>query len=429
MARLPINGENDWGDVLNDYLLTSHNSDGTLKKEAVAAASIAQSPPPASVAAYANGLPLFNVEDYGAVGDGRTDDYNAILAAWNAMLASASGGCLFFPRPVIYRIDAGAPGRLTADSNGSYALFRLPYIARDSARLSFGVVGVGMPYSPRGDNKRAPATASMLTVGYATSFAWSEAKGLPAIFGAPDYDKAPLRGGERYTNVHFIADGIIVRQPTDPSLCAINVEACAAATIGSVAFDVTAPLDDIPEPTHATGAALLLPVKGSGAVKADAIVATGYYAGVPYTEHVHIGSAIIRRCKVAVPFRRSAVHAGHITTLTIAQCPWGFAGYDPSRGVVAVPTTCTVKVDCCDFEDDSTGAAAWTYAPAGGAHFYDPNNCLDGLIWAGRNDVDGSGRTDAMWVTGATHFSIFGLFGFTMTGSERIDASAHIPTN
>lgn len=37
MARLPVPGsdENTWGDVLNDFLSTSHNADGTLKQAAL----------------------------------------------------------------------------------------------------------------------------------------------------------------------------------------------------------------------------------------------------------------------------------------------------------------------------------------------------------------------------------------------------------
>lgn len=38
MARLPIPGgdEGKWGNILNEYLLTSHNPDGTLKTVGVA---------------------------------------------------------------------------------------------------------------------------------------------------------------------------------------------------------------------------------------------------------------------------------------------------------------------------------------------------------------------------------------------------------
>ena len=38
MSRLPVSNETNWGNVLNDYLLTSHGTDGTLKQAAVVGA-------------------------------------------------------------------------------------------------------------------------------------------------------------------------------------------------------------------------------------------------------------------------------------------------------------------------------------------------------------------------------------------------------
>lgn len=80
MARLPIPGSdaNTWGDVLNDFLLQSHNADGTLKSGAL--------------------LPglVFNVKDYGATGSGSADDTAAINAAI-AAANTAGGGTVFFP--------------------------------------------------------------------------------------------------------------------------------------------------------------------------------------------------------------------------------------------------------------------------------------------------------------------------------------------
>lgn len=81
MARLPsIGGDNgSWGTVLNEFLSVGMNSDGTLK----------------------NVLGTFNVKEYGAKGDGTTNDISAI----NAAIVAAESGIIYFP-PGIYAIDS-----------------------------------------------------------------------------------------------------------------------------------------------------------------------------------------------------------------------------------------------------------------------------------------------------------------------------------
>lgn len=120
MPRLPIPGGdlNQWGDVLNEYLRVSHAEDGSLK-------SIDQS--------VVNGLTTTltrmlqkdvlacNVKDYGATGNGSTDDTTAIRAAITA--ARAGSQKVFFP-PGTYKISGaldvggGSPGGLTVFGNG-----------------------------------------------------------------------------------------------------------------------------------------------------------------------------------------------------------------------------------------------------------------------------------------------------------------------
>src|SRR3989338_2706003 len=74
-ARLPTVGGDggNWGNVLNEFLEVGHRSDGTLKGV----------------------VDVVNVKDYGAVGDGVTDDTEAIQAAFNSF--TDKYGTLYFP--------------------------------------------------------------------------------------------------------------------------------------------------------------------------------------------------------------------------------------------------------------------------------------------------------------------------------------------
>ncbi|OGM25780.1 hypothetical protein A3A76_01610 [Candidatus Woesebacteria bacterium RIFCSPLOWO2_01_FULL_39_23] len=85
MARLPTVGgdSGSWGTVLNEFLTVAHDSDGTLKY-------------------------ILNVTDYGAVGDGLTNDTAALQAAINA--ASAAGKRLYVPAGTYLFTTLSIPG-------------------------------------------------------------------------------------------------------------------------------------------------------------------------------------------------------------------------------------------------------------------------------------------------------------------------------
>ena len=74
MARLPSPGGDtgNWGNVLNDFLSVSHNTDGTNKW-------------------------VFNVREHGAKGDGVVDDTKAIQDLINKVRSTRNGGIEFSP--------------------------------------------------------------------------------------------------------------------------------------------------------------------------------------------------------------------------------------------------------------------------------------------------------------------------------------------
>lgn len=118
MARLPVPGGDNgrWGDILNQYLRVAHDETGALQPLALNTLqpSIQASLGKADSAAQRSELAC-NVKNYGAKGDGSTDDTAAIRAAITA--AKSTTQHVFFPAGTYMisgplQVGGGFPGGL-----------------------------------------------------------------------------------------------------------------------------------------------------------------------------------------------------------------------------------------------------------------------------------------------------------------------------
>lgn len=361
-------------------------------------------------------VPLFNVENYGAVGDGTTDDYAAFLAAWNAGIATGASFLLMMPRAVEYRVSV--VGRLGHSGDGQYAVFPIPRqpAGAGNPKLLIGLVGPGQAMSGRlfsGGDPTDPVTDSaVIKVTYASPFVWSTSYGMPSLFGGPDAD---FNGAT--ANVHWYTQGVTIRQPANPSLCNINLEGVATCNVVDYMADTTGDQDTTPQPAYPTGAAILWPRNGNAAVLlGGAVGAWGYFAGVGFGEHLNLGFAYALRCRIAHPIRRGMGHAATIRWTTTEECQYVIAGYDPSDriGVVGVPSggddpTIAMWLSLEDYGYPS--GTPWYYATLSGTDIYDPSNNLRGIVWFERSDAapGGDGPTTTIIGRGGSHLTCISL--------------------
>lgn len=284
------------------------------------------------------GLKLYDVEaaEYGAVGDGVTDDYDAFRLAHQDMLSQGHLGAVFCPRIARYRLDLDVPGRLVVSPDKARAFFPYPMRSRAAGveKAVYGIVGVGEPETERaaelGGTPTQVNTASAIIADYSGVFTWSPTEGLPCVFGGPDADMTDNTGND-FSNIHLVLRNVILRNSDNPSLTMVNAEQMSTCEVERVRIDVIPVLDQATLCTHPTGGSLLLPRSNNNpVVRLLRFIVVGHYTGVPLTEHLYADVVTALRCTIGCFTRRPNSHPLLVLKLLTEQCPWGIAGWNPS---------------------------------------------------------------------------------------------------
>jgi hypothetical protein len=323
------------------------------------------------ITAAANGtaggsdLGWFNVEDYGAVHDGTTDDRGAIQDAIDACEA-AGGGTVYFPQGV-YVVNGALQD--TGRSNSQILLPRRDY--GDTEAISITLRGA-FPPPPIASVVGATPLANNHSVLKGTL---NTASGTsPALIGA----WGPVGTFGNFTNILLKVVDLGISMPADPALTACNFAYVAGVDIDNVLIDAGSfDVAGLAQQTTAASFGLMTPANNNGAyVRLGALNIIGFYNGLDVSEHCTGQQVSVWGCRNAVTFRATN-HASHFQRLMAVHCQnvLVFTGGVHATRIEqlniehAASGTWVTTYDLSDASNYARGSVHWHAALAGtGAH-------------------------------------------------------------
>ncbi len=498
MSRLPVSGSDNgvWGDVLNDFLLVEHNSDGTLKSagtlaskandsavvhntgnETIAGIKTFSSAPVvpsgafpesaianlatdlsarlkyrgawAASTAYAvndlitfsgtcyvvtnaftsgTGFNLtnlnalvnqpgrFNVQAYGAKGDGTTDDTtainNAVSAAFAAGVANGTYYAeIYFP-PAVYLIAGNPTTGGTTYGSAQIPLpiieandFGSPAVAQQKFTLVFkGTIDATALYHW---NQSVPQQSGAVLRTTYDAGATQPATGAVSVLGGPNPQGGGVSGHQygagtnRWNNMLVVVDGITIEVPQNGNISGFDFQGVAEANVISASVlarstGVGAPAK--PAPNWSFG--LYMPQTNNNDIcNIDHYSCEGLVYGLIIQEHAQVNSIQLINCFDGLVVWPSSgfPHRNVIQYASIENC---------AKCVVFASTTIT-KIDIMSLDIE------WLTGQVSGITCLiidDTNNAAAGTINVGSNGSDGISLYQALsggnGVSGGAHVKI-----------------------
>lgn len=253
-------------------------------------------------------LGWFNVVDYGAEGDGSTDDTVAIQDAIDAA-AAAGGGVVYFPAGEY--IVAGAL-QDTSNANAQIVLPSIDVLTGDQITIE-----LRGPFAPTPDisvigdipvSMSGAIIRSTLTTG----------SGGNCIGG---YGPSGSAGG--FTNILFSLRDITVRLPANPTHSAVDLRRVACVEIENVVIDAGSYyIQGLAEPSASGSYGLRMPRQNNGALsRLGTVNVVGFYNGFEFAEHCNgYACQAAWGCKRAFVFASATSHAAQFCRLMAHHC-------------------------------------------------------------------------------------------------------------
>ncbi len=216
-----------------------------------------------------SGFPWFNVKDYGATGDGSTDDTAAIQDTIDAAYA-AEGGVIYFP-PGVYII-----GGALQDTGAFNGQLLLPNVSHSGDHIVLTFKGALRPgfHPVYGD-----------TLPLADGFAvlkstLTGASGTAAVISGSNDTGSPSAG--HGNNLEIYIDDLVCIAPDNPTMSFWNLSACQGGGVGALQIGTPGAFAGSPtQPTHSNAYGIKFPGQYfANSIGVGTLAVGGFYTGI-----------------------------------------------------------------------------------------------------------------------------------------------------
>jgi len=330
-----------------------------------------------NLSALARRKGVYNVQEYGAKGDGTTDDTAAIASAVNAAVAGgiADGSQyaeVYFP-PAVYLI-AGSP--TTGGSTNGSAQIPLPVIPAANQKFVLVLRGTSDATALYHWQQTTPQEAGAVLRSTYNAGTTIPGTGEVSVVGGPSPHFGYGNGGSTFSNMLISVSGISIEVPQNGNICGFDFRGMGEANVFSasvLARSTVTGAPSIPDPNWAFGLAMPQ-TNNNDNCNIGYFSCEGLVYGLIIYEHVQANSLRLINCFDGLVIWPSSgfPHRNIISYASIENC----------TQCVVFASTAVTKLDilCLDIE--------WT---TGSNHYIvnDSHNAAYGTIYVGSNGGDG----------------------------------------
>jgi len=242
------------------------------------------------------------VEDYGAVGNGTTDDTTSIRNAINAAVAAASSTGSNYAevhfQAKTYLVNGALVQGGTTFGN---AILPLPIVSMTAHTVTLCFKGAGEAAALPIWTQTVPqktGTVLLTTVAGTNSGTFGEA----CVLGGPNRVQGYGTGGSNiWNNMLVEIDGISISAPSDPHICGFDFDGTAQAIIKSASFYTADVPGSVANPTTNWQFGLRMPSTNNQSIAIiDRFSAEGCQMGVVLSEHSVARNVYFIYCAIGI---------------------------------------------------------------------------------------------------------------------------------